>query len=285
MDLRTGETPHDFEATAIKRILFLLALLALAGVPARAGSWAQGRGHFYAKLYTSYLTADQLAVASGEKVSIPDYQRHEAGLYLEYGLTDRWTLLVDAPLYRNAELEGIGESTGVGDLRLGVQRQLGRHGAWVFAGRLVVQTPTGDDEAGGGFLPNGSGVWEAEAWLSAGRSWAGGRWYGFFELGPQVRGGGFADGIVHRTQVGLHATRHLLLAFNAWGVEPFEQRGPGDLSAVTGLVDGVRYLAYGPSASYELPGGWGVQLDFDDADRIRNFASGPTVRLGISLHR
>jgi hypothetical protein len=83
--------------------------------------------------------------------------------------------------------------------------------------------------------------------------------------------------------VGVHATPHLLLAFGAWGVEPFEQRGPGDLSAATGLVDGVRYLAYGPSATHEVSGGWAVELGYDHADRIRNVASGPTLRLGISL--
>jgi hypothetical protein len=69
-----------------------------------------------------------------------------------------------------------------------------------------------------------------------------------------------------RTQVGVHATPHLLLAFGAWGV-----------------VDGVRYLAYGPSATHEVSGGWAVELGYDHADRIRNVASGPTLRLGISL--
>jgi len=269
----------------IRPTLPLLLLLAFVGTRADAGSWAQGKGHFYAKLGTSYLAADELATPSGEVVPIPDYERREANLYLEYGLSDRWTLIADAPFYRYAEIDGFGDASGVGDLRLGLQLQLAQSGPWVFAGRAVVQAPTGDETKGEGILPTGTGVWEGEAWLSLGRTFAGGRSYGFVEAGHQERGAGLTDGFVYRTQVGVHATERLLLAFNVWGVEPYEERGSAGLGSVSGLGDGVQYLAYGPTLILGLGDGWAVQLDVDGAERIRNFASGVTYRLGISLER
>ena len=177
--------------------LFLLPSLA------SAGPWGRPAGGVYAKIGYGYLKATELATPDGTLVPIPAFQKHEANLYVEYGLTDVLTAGLDAIVYRESSIEGFDSAGGVGDLRLGLQSRLGGAGSWLLAARGVIQAPTGDVEKGEGLLPTGSGVWEGELYLSVGRSFASGRAWTFAEAGPQFRGGGLRDGLVYNGQVGV----------------------------------------------------------------------------------
>jgi len=266
-------------------VLLAVALGGLLATPATAGPWGRPRGGLYAKTGYAYQNAAELATPDGTIAPIPTFEKHEATLYVAYGMTDRLTLVVDFIGYRSSSIEDFDSAGGVGDLRAGLQQRVGRAGPWLVAARGTVQAPTGDATTGEGILPTGSGVWEGDVVLSVGRSFGRGRGWVFFEAGPQLRGGGLRDGLVYSSQVGWRIGRVLLMG-NVRGVQPWDST-PGDVSAgsAAGLGDGVTYLALGPSAAVELGRALGLQADFDTAVHTRNIARGPTLRVGFYVTR
>jgi hypothetical protein len=264
---------------------FALLILLLAG-EAEAGPWATGKGHFYSKVSYQFLSSRKLAAPDGTQFEIPRFIKEDAGLFLTYGIDDRFTVLADVPFLRSSDLQGFGRETGVGDLRLGLQAQLGARGPWVFALRATIQAPTGDATRAQGLLPTGSGVWEGEGVLGVGRSLGGGRGYGFLEIGPEFRGGGLRDGIVYNLQIGWNVARRLLLAANLRGVEPYTKAPPGvPIGSPVGVSDRVTYTAYGPTAIVKVGRDWALQLDVDEAFNTRNLAVGTVFRVGVAFVR
>lgn len=154
---------------------------------AEAGPWPLGPGHLYAKLSYERLRSTSYSAPDGTVFAIPRYAKDDGGFFLAYGLGPGLTAFASGPLARSSDLSDMPDElmrqTGLGDLRLGVQAQLGHRGPWVFAVSGLVQAPTGDETRSGGLQATGSGAWEAEAGFSAGRSFAGGRLYGFAEKG------------------------------------------------------------------------------------------------------
>lgn len=266
-----------------------LLLLATASA-AEAGPWAVGRGHFYVKVGVSRLRSTTLAAPDGTRFDIPRFIKDEVGVYGIYGLTGRLSAYATAPLLRSSDLaddpDELQRESGFGDLQVGLQAELGRRGAWVFGARGLVQAPTGDVSRAEGLLPTGSGAWEGEAALSAGRSIAGGKGYGFLEVGHQVRGEGLRDSFIYNGQIGWNVTDRLVLAANVRGVEPYDKTPPREArGSFAGVGDRVTYVSYGPTAIVKLRRGWSVQLDLDGASRARNLADGLVFRAGVSLSR
>lgn len=255
-----------------------------AASAASAGPWKVEPGEAYLQLGWARLVADRLADADGRDVKIPDFTQDELAFYGAFGFGNRWTGIVRAPLVRRSEIDGFGSASGTGDLQLGLQAQIWESGPWRLAARGLVQAPTGDENAGDGALPTGTGVWEIEAWASLGRSFGtDGRGYGFFELGHQTRGGGLVDGIVYRAELGRRFGRkgRWLAAARVWGVEPYQNPADQPTASAAGLGDDVAYLALGPSLSWECSKGWAFQAAIDGAASARNVALGPTIRLGV----
>ena len=270
--------------------LLAVSLLWLAGSAAEAGPWPAGKRHFYSKLGQQYLRSTTLAAPDGTAFKIPVFREDYVDLYAAVGLDDRSTFIVGIPLLRSTDLadspDELSRESGFGDLRFGLQAQVGRRGPWVFATRGIAQAPTGDETRSQGLQATGSGVWEGEGWLGAGRSLAGGKGYGFLELGYNYRGGGLRDGLLYALQVGWNVGPRLVLAANLRGLEPLSMK-PGSRTAgsFVGVGDRVTYAVYGPTAIVKLGEGWGLQLDVEGAFRTRNLATGTVVRTALTFAR
>ncbi len=257
----------------------------LAPVVASAGPWPVGRGHAYVKLGYGHLRSTVLANPDGSRADIPRFTKQELYLYGAVGLTPRLTAIVNAPLWRSADLEDFRRESGFGDVQFGLQAQLGQRGTWTFAVRGMAQAPTGDVTRAEGILPTGSGVWEGDLRLGAGRSLAAGRVYAFVELGHQVRET-LRDGFIYDAQVGLNLGARFVVALNLRGLEPYDKAARDvALGSPVGVGDRVTYLTYGPSLIAKLGGGWGAQLDLTGVARARNLARGPQLSVGLSYAR
>lgn len=263
-----------------------LVLFSLAAASAEAGPWAMGRGKLYAKLGYSHLRSTTLATPDGTQLEIPRFTKDEVLAYAAVGLSDRVTAIVNVPLLMSSNLEDFRRESGFGDVRGGLQVQLGATGPWVFAVRGLVQAPTGDETRAEGLLPTGSGAWEGEGVLGVGRSLSGGRGYAFLELGHNVRGSGLRDSFVYGLQVGWNTSSRVVLAANVRGVEPYDSSARTvAFGSPVGLSDRVTYVSYGPTAIVKLGRGVSAQLDVDGAFRARNLAKGPAFRVGLSYSR
>jgi len=268
----------------VRRLVLVLWLGGSAA--AEAGPWPAGQGHFYAKVGGSRLSSTTLAAPDGTRFEIPRFTKDEISLYGAVGLTNRITGIVSVPAYRSSDLDDFGSESGIGDVQAGIQVQLGQRGPWVFAVRGMAQAPTGDETRAEGLLPTGSGVWEGEAVLGAGRSFAKGKIYGFVESGHQLRGGGLNDALTYALQIGWNVRPRVVLAGNIRGVEPYSNKAPREArGSPVGLSDRVTYLIYGPTLILGLGNGAALQVDVDGAARARNLADGTTVRVGVSFSR
>ncbi len=269
----------------------LAALLALGLAPAAgAGPWPIGKGHSYSKLGYQRLRSAQYFAPDGTAFPIPTYAQDDLDIFVLFGISDDLAVFGTLPLVRSSDLadqpDELRRSTGFGDLRLGLQRQLGQRGPWVFAATGLVQFPSGNEARSGGLQATGSGAWEGEAGLSAGRSWSGGRWFGFAELGYDLRGGGLRDGFLYAAQVGWNARPSLVLIAYAKGLEPFSHRaGSRRAASFVGAGDRVTYLAYGGSALLRLGRGFGLQVDVEQAGRRRNLVDGTAIRIAPFFRR
>ncbi len=256
-----------------------LGLLVAAG-RADAGPWPTGKSRFYGNIAYEFLETTVLATPDGETQEIPEYRLHQVGFYGAYGISDQLTFVLDRLGFRSSSIAEFESASGIEDLRLGAQLQLGRSGPWLFAARGILQAPTGDETKGLGILPTGSGAWEGDLRFSFGRSSSSGRVYGYGEGGYQVRGMDLRDGFIYEGQLGWWASRRVLVMVNLRGVQPFQSEpGDGGLTSVSGLGDGVTYTVVGPSAIFELGENWGAQLEAEDAFNAKNLATGLKVRV------
>ncbi len=256
-----------------------LGALLLLPHDAGAGPWNRQKGGFYAKAGYNHLRAEDLATPAGEVVSIPAFTKDEGTFHAEYGVSGRLTAILDLIAYRQSEIEAFGSAGGVGDVRLGLQRQIASRGRWVFALRGMIQAPIGDETKGDGLLPTGAGAWEGEIVAGAGVSLGGGRGWAQAGIGPQLRGAGLRDGLAYDAQIGGRVGRRVLLLLNVRGVQPWNTK-PSDASTISpaGFGDGVTYLAFGPGVIVELARGVAFQLDVDGATHVRTIAKGPTAQ-------
>ena len=272
------------------RTAAVLTAALFVSAAAEAGPWAVGRGHYYSKLSYQLRRSTTLATPDGTLFEIPVFTQQDSAAYLAYGVRSWLTVTADLPFLRSSNLRDMPDElqrvTGIGDMRLGAQVQLGQKGPWVFAVRGLVQAPTGDERRGMGLLPTGSGAWEGASYVGAGRSFASGRGYGFAEIGHHLRGSGLRDGFLYEAQVGWNVTPRVVVAANLRGLEPWSDT-PGAIrpGSFVGTGDGTAYLTYGPTAIVRLSGAWGLQLDVESAVRAKNIAVGTVFRIGVTYQK
>lgn len=262
----------------------------LGAFAAEAGPWPAGKGKGYFKVSFQHLGSTKLISPDGTNYTIPLFTREEVAVYGAFGLARNWTAVVNLPLLRSSNLDDfpdeLSRETGFGDIQLGVQRQLGSSGGWIFAARATVQFPTGDVERAEGLLPTGSGVYEGDVVVEAGRSLAGGKGWMFVGAGPQFRGGGLRDGVVFGGQVGYKVSDTVALMASSRGVEPFSHDAPKTArGSFAGVGDRVAYVILGPSLLWNVTKNSGLQFDAEFVAYARNLASGPVYRVGYFLTR
>jgi hypothetical protein len=249
-----------------------------------------GQGHFYTKLSYRYLNSTDLSAPDGTHFEIPAFRQDYVDLYGAVGVDDRVTLHGTIPALRSSDLDDdpdeLQRESGFGDLRFGVQVQLGKRGPWVFATRVTGQAPTGDPDVSEGLQATGSGVWEGDAVVGAGASLARGKGFAYLEAGYNYRGGGLRDGFLYELQVGWNAGSRLALLGNLRGLQPFDTSpGAVNTSSLSGFGDRVTYTVYGPSAILRLGGGFGLQLDVEGSFNTRNMATGTVFRACLTFAR
>lgn len=96
-----------------------------------ASAWTQPQGSGQAILTGVYSSSDKGYDANGDTVEIDDYEKTEAYLLLEYGVTDDLTLMA-TPSFRHVEIKGAGDDTsGLGYTELGARYRLAHGDSWV----------------------------------------------------------------------------------------------------------------------------------------------------------
>jgi hypothetical protein len=197
-----------------------LLILALAE-PSLAGPWTRTRGGHYARFSASYLYTDTEYDYRGNEVPLltsnplvqsAAYREVDFSAYVEYGLTDRLSVVGALPFKiltsRRTEISDLADlirevdvtSGGLSDLSAGVRQAL-TGGRWPVSLEVMARVPLGYDATPDNGAPAlGTGHADLSGALLAGTSARG--MYVTASAAYRVRGGPLADDAGFAAQVG-----------------------------------------------------------------------------------
>jgi hypothetical protein len=123
------------------RCLFGLCL-AVSPSAAFAGAWTMEAGKGQAIVTGTLSAADAAFNSSGSTQPIPRYRKFELQGLIEYGATDRLTLMA-APGLQHVDIAGPAEAqrTGLGFSEFGARYLLLQGDSWVFSGQTTLRVP------------------------------------------------------------------------------------------------------------------------------------------------
>lgn len=119
-----------------------LALLALVlPAPAWASAWTQPQGQGQIIVTGVYSNSTRGYDSDGNTIDIGDYEKVEAYVLAEYGLTDELTLIVN-PSFRHVGIEGPGgNTTGLGYTEIGARYRIAEGNGWVVSLQGTARIP------------------------------------------------------------------------------------------------------------------------------------------------
>jgi hypothetical protein len=145
----------------MKKILFLALLMASAGQALWAqGPWMRAKGTYYTQLSLSSISNyNSVYVDGDQKLKLPrELSDRTISFYGEYGLTDLWTLKVAVPFKMLSSGDAVEElllpdgealldkadKTGLGNVEIGVSRELKRGGKLLLSAHSLIKLPVAE---------------------------------------------------------------------------------------------------------------------------------------------
>ncbi len=248
----------------------LLCLTALLGVSqsnsAHAGPWPQPEGHGLLISSFGFTQAQNHAGVSNPAYGNGVYQRFGLGLYGEYGVTDRITVLgAGGPQLRS--LDTAGSTAGMGDVDLAIRGTFWQEEYWAGAVEGIVKVPTSYDAYVNPALGNGQVDLEPRLLIGRGLQLGSLPAFAILEAGYRFRTGGPSDQLRLDATFGVHvapAWMILVQSFNIIGMQNQDTPGCTDFSLSTLFVSMV----------YEFSPRWAVQVGGTGDIATRNYNGG-----------
>ncbi len=268
------------------------SFLLLGGEAHAGGGWARRPHSLYVKLAATTLTSDAFHISNGTVVRTADFNTQTLQLYVEYGVLNRLSAVLDAPVFKRAAYVTASSASGIGDLGLTLKYAIltGRFPASLGIG---AEFPTGNRQAFGVnknnpevriVLPTGDG--EFNTWLRTYVSHSFHLWPGFasIDVGYNLRTMGFTNQYQANLQLGYKASNAVwvfgdLRRFATAGTP----RGGAVFSSI-GIGEGVEYTSYGMGLSVEVAPHTDLTGNVSGGlGRAKNIYSGLNLGFGIAV--
>lgn len=284
----------------MKKLLFLLLTNTLLLQLHAGGPWPQPAGSGYFKLSQWWIVFDQHYTDAGLIDPNVTTGIFNTTFYGEYGLTDRLTVIANAPLfsrsYNNNIVSGTTGETiqageainGIGDIDLGVKYGLNRPGStYAFSASLFLGLPTGEASGGSqGNLQTGDGEFNQLIQFDLGRSFQLSEKipaYASAYAGVNNRSQGFSEEFRYGVELGVGLIeRKLWLTGRLNTVESFKNGDTAENTNSTSIfANNTEFSSVGLEASYYVKNGWGVSAGVAGAFRGEIIAAAPSYSVGI----
>lgn len=260
--------------------LTALTICLISPSAADAKAWTQPEGDGYAKLWLRGIFGGNAYTADGDIEESESYQDVSLRHYVEYGLTDKWTLLTYGAPAGWASYDD--NSTGyVGPLAVGIRRGLldgpfqiaaEAHYGWAppvgddnlaATDSALTYRPTVDTHFAVGELQVGYGFgW---GWMVASM---GAQWNSAEEIDTAIVGFG---------QLGIKLTKTVYLETHLGLYEPL---GDVEVTNVSGAGQ-TRYTGFGLGVSWWVTESVGLSANFDGAVYAESNAATPALGAGV----
>lgn len=247
------------------------------------GGWPQPKGHGYFKLYEWWLVANQHYTDQGLIDPNITFGIFNTSIYMEYGITDRLTVIMNAPLFSRTYFNNqVSFTTGdiimpgeaintIGDTDLGFQFGLFSGKGWSASATLMLGIPIGEDSGGStGILQTGDGEFNQFLRLDIGRGFGLGNADAYFNAyaGFNNRTNGFSDEYRFGVEAGLTFLNKKITALaRLYAVESLKNGDlPAERSNSTSIfANNSEHLTFSPSIAYNFNEKWGVSASLGKA--------------------
>lgn len=266
--------------------VFFLALTALLPARALAGAWTQPQGGFYDRIAANYYFADHSFDSEGDRQHMAaDGRFTDANLsnYVEYGLTDRMTL-INSLYYKYLHSDDTAREIttwGVGDIDVAARFKLAEGKAGVLSAQALVKIPNAYDKNDD--LPLGNGQIDVEAKLLYGRSlWP--LFPGYFnvELGYRWRAEEPSDEIRYLAEVGSDFGKNFYGRAKLDGIYSRDNGKKTDGNGNPTTTNSFDLAKLDLTLGYRLTSAWSVEAAWTPAAYGQNTAAGATYTLALT---
>ena len=277
------------------RSLFVLLILCCS-VSLVAGPWPQKKGNGYFKLYEFWLKFDQHYTSNGEIDPNATLGLYNTAFYGEYGLSDRFTLVANVPVYSrnviNNQISGTrgdviipGEAIGgLGDTDLGLRFGLSKPGASLaLSTTLTLGLPLGESAGGEQMnLQTGDGEFNQMLMFEAGKSLGSGG-YVSAGLGVNNRTNGFSDEFRYNLEGGIAiADQRIWLIGRLQGSKSFKNGDTAEtITSASIFSNNAEYLSLGGEVNVYVTKKFGVSAGVAGALSGRIIAAAPAYTAGV----
>jgi len=241
------------------------------------------QGKLYERIAVNYYFADSEFSTQQDNKGFKKFSDLNVSNYLEYGITDRITL-INAMYYKFLEKQALREeldSDGFGDVDLGLKGKLAE-GSWgVLSTQGLVKIPGayGKNDA----LPLGNGQYDLDMRVLFGRSlWPYLPGYCNFEIGYRVRLEDPSDELRYLVEFGVDFTKELYGRVKLDGILSMDNGSSvstsGNPTATNNFDLGKLEMAVG----FKLTKTWGLEFCIVPEIYGRNTTAGTTYTLALT---
>jgi len=286
----------------MKNSLIFICFLVLYSTNLFAGGpWPQKKGKAYFKLSEWWIVFDEHYTSSGFKDPNVTTGIFNTTLYGEYGFTDRFTGIINAPIFSrtynnniismtNGAVIADGEGfNGVGDFDLGLKYGLTKPGAKVpLAVTLTLGLPTGKTGEGSlGNLQTGDGEFNQLLQLDAGTSFQLGKTSAYVSAytGINNRSNGFSTEFRYGLEGGLgFVDNRIWVTGRLTASESFKNGDTAATSTSTSIfANNSEFLSLGGEVSFYVTKKFGVSASIAGAVKGEIIAAAPSYSVGVFL--
>jgi hypothetical protein len=252
-----------------------------------AGAWTQKKGTGYYKADFRYLGGNKIYDSNGNKIWIPDFKDRTIGIFGAYGITDDFTLMLNAAVFKNVQLNTTAEYvgfdndvSGFGDILIGGKYKLAKFGQSFISGKLLINLPTGESSPDGGLL-TGSGDYHQTIGVEYGYSF----WPTPIYLNAGVtytnRTQGFSDEFRYGIEAGYIFIKELSIILRFHGQVSMKNGDPNVKGGFGVYSNNQKYIAYNAELVYKLDDNVGVKGYYESGGAGPNIISAPVINVGL----
>jgi protein XagA len=276
------------------RIFLIISLFLLTSPLYAGGPWPAGKGHGYLKLSQRAIVANSFFNLNGEIIPITTTGLFTTSVYGEYGLSDRFTLRANVPVFFRATLNEVryepsgrvepgDQLNSLGDIDLGFSYAIIRNKPFVLGVTVQAGIPTGNPAGGEtGLLQSGDGEFNQLVKIDAGYSFYPKPFYISGSAGINNRTRGFSEEAHVQIEAGATFAKKFLLILKTSTVRSFKN-GDAPL-AMTGIFsNNTQYLSFGPEFNYLPRPNIGISAGVYGAAAAANILAAPSLDLGFFL--
>lgn len=284
----------------IKNIISSLILVLFYSMSIYAGGgWPQKKGKGYVKLSEWFIVANQHYTSQGLIDPNVTAGLYNTTLYLEYGLTDKLTAVVNFPFFSRATVNNVRSNTtqeiifqgdainGVGDADLGLKYGLYKSDKVSIALSLVAGLAIG--ESAGGIAQNlllGDGEFNQLLRLDVGIPFniGGAPLYSNVYAGYNNRTNGFSDELRYGGELGVGLLKKKLWIVGKADINRSTFNGnSADQPTTSVFANNAEFFALTAEVNYEIAKNFGISASYSSALSGRIIYAAPSYSIGAFL--